>query len=67
MIQGFLLKYRKNPHQLLECVTDILESDENVTMDRYLDEINCLEVLNDFKIEECFTLSSARNLPKETM
>ena len=61
------MKYRKNPHQLLECVTDILESDENVTMDRYLDEINCLEVLNDFKIEECFTLSSARNLPKETM
>jgi hypothetical protein len=36
-------------------------------MDRYLEEINCLEVLHDFKIEECYSLASARNLPKETL
>lgn len=50
MIQGFLLKYRRNPHEVLKCVSEILESDENVKIDRYLEEINCLEVLNDFKI-----------------
>lgn len=36
-------------------------------MDKYLEEINCLEVLHDFKIEECYSLASARNLPKETL
>lgn len=67
MIQGFLLKYRKNPDALLKCLPEILESDENVKMDRYLTEINCLEVLNDFKIEECYSLANARNLPKDTL
>ena len=50
MIQGFLLKYRKKPENILECINEILESDENVKIDKFLDEINCLEVLNDFKI-----------------
>ena len=45
----------------------ILESDENIKIDQFLSEINCREVLNDFKIEECFTLAQARNLPKDTL
>lgn len=32
MIQGYLLKYRKNPEGVLDCVNEILESDENVKM-----------------------------------
>ena len=36
-------------------------------MERYLEEINCLEVLHDFKIEQCYSLAGARNLPKETL
>lgn len=32
-----------------------------------MEEINCQEVLNDFKIEECFSLANARNLPKEIL
>jgi|JI61114BRNA_FD_contig_21_8095242_length_559_multi_2_in_0_out_0_1 hypothetical protein len=50
MIQGYLLKYRKTPEDTLKCISEILESDENVKMEKYLEEINCLEVLNDFKI-----------------
>lgn len=42
MIQGFLLKYRKNPEDILKCINEILESDENVKMERYLEEINCM-------------------------
>lgn len=32
MIQGFLLKYRKTPQDVLKCIEEILESDENVKM-----------------------------------
>lgn len=67
MIQGYLLKYRKKPENIMDCVSEILESDENVKIERFLSDINCLEVLNDFKIQECYTLASARNLPKETL
>lgn len=27
MIQGYLLKYRKSPQDVLKCINDILESD----------------------------------------
>lgn len=64
MIQGYLLKYRKAVGDVLKCINEILESDENVKIERYLEEINCTEVLHDFKIEECYSLASARNLPK---
>lgn len=42
MIQGYLLKYRKSPHEVLKCIADILDSDENVKIEKYLEEINCL-------------------------
>ena len=32
MIQGFLLRYRKNPQKILDHVNDLLESDENIKM-----------------------------------
>ena len=42
----------------------MLQSDENVKIEQYLNEIGCQECLNEFKLNECFTLASARNLPK---
>jgi hypothetical protein len=64
MIQGFLLRYRKKPHKIMEELEGLLQSDENVKIEQFLSEIGCLECLNNFKLEECFNLSSARNLPK---
>jgi hypothetical protein len=64
MVQGFLLKHRKNPKAILEKVEDLLQSDENVKIDQFLNEINCNDCLNDFRMEECYTLAGAKNLPK---
>ena len=50
MIQGFLLRYRKNPTKILETAKDLLESDENIKIEQFLEEINCSEALNSFKI-----------------
>jgi hypothetical protein len=64
MIQGFLLKHRKNPEKIMDRVEDILQSDENIKIDQFLIEMGCQDSINDFKIEECYTLASAKNLPK---
>lgn len=64
MIQGYLLKHRKNPARIMEKIEDLLQSDENVKIEQFLNEIGCLECISDFKINECFTLASARNLPR---
>lgn len=41
MIQGYLLKYRRNPEKILDCINEIMESDENVKIESFLEEINC--------------------------
>lgn len=41
MIQGYLLKYRRNPEKILDCINEIIESDENVKIESFLEEINC--------------------------
>ena len=64
MIQGFLLRYRKRPEQILEKIEELLQSDENVKIEQYLTEVGCTDSTNEFKLNECFTLASARNLPK---
>jgi hypothetical protein len=42
----------------------LLNSDENVKIEVFLKEINCNECLNDFKLEEIYTLAQAKNLCK---
>ncbi len=64
MIQGYLLKFRKNPEALVEKTDELLNSDENVKIDVFLKELNCLECLNDFRLEEVYTLAQAKNLCK---
>ena len=46
MIQGFLLRYRKSPKEILDHVKDLLESDENIKIEQFLTEINCQEIIN---------------------
>lgn len=41
MIQGYLVKNRKNPENILTFVEELLLSDENVPIERFLEEINC--------------------------
>jgi hypothetical protein len=41
-----------------------LNSDENVKIEVFLKEINCSESLNDFRLEEVYTLAQAKNLCK---
>lgn len=36
MIQGYLVKHRKNPEKILTLVEDLLLSDENVPIERFL-------------------------------
>lgn len=36
MIQGFLLRHRKNPEKIMEKIEDILQSDENIKIDQFL-------------------------------
>jgi hypothetical protein len=50
MIQGYLLKFRKNPEKLVEKTEELLNSDENVKIEVFLKEINCSESLNDFRL-----------------
>jgi hypothetical protein len=64
MIQGYLLKFRKNPEKLVEKTEELLNSDENVKIEVFLKEINCSESLNDFRLEEVYTLAQAKNLCK---
>jgi hypothetical protein len=64
LIQGFLLKFRKFPEKILDNIEEVLNNDENVKIEVYLKEINCLECLNNFRIEEVYTLAQAKNLPK---
>jgi hypothetical protein len=64
MIQGFMLRHRKNPKKIMEKIDDLLQSDENVKIEQYLTEVGCQEVVNEFKMNEIYTLASARSLPK---
>jgi hypothetical protein len=64
MIQGYLLKFRKNPEKLVEKTEELLNSDENVKIEVFLKEINCSESLTDFRLEEVYTLAQAKNLCK---
>jgi hypothetical protein len=36
MIQGFMLRHRKNPQRIMERIEDLLQSDENVKIDQFL-------------------------------
>ena len=45
----------------------MLNSDENVKIEVFLKEINCSECLNDFKLEEVYTLAQAKNLCKNDL
>lgn len=67
MLQGFFVKFRKHPEKILEKIDEFINSDENVKIDQFLEEINCVEALNHFKIDECGTLSQAKNLPKSEL
>jgi len=66
-IQGFFLKYRKVPEKILSNIDDLLNSDENVKISAFLEDVNCLDCLNDFKLEECYTLAEAKSLPKSAI
>lgn len=48
----------------MEKIDDLLQSDENVKIEQYLTEVGCQEVVNEFKMNEIYTLASARSLPK---
>ena len=41
MIQGFLLKHRKDQSKIVERAGDLLSSDENVKIEVFLKEVNC--------------------------
>lgn len=36
MIQGYLLRFRKNPEKLVERTDDLLSSDENIKIEVFL-------------------------------
>lgn len=50
MIQGFLLRHRKCPEKIMERVDDFLQSDENIKIDQFLNELGCQECIPNFKI-----------------
>ena len=50
--------------KIMDKIDELLQNDENVKIDQFLIEVGCEQCLNDFKLNECFTLASAKNLPK---
>jgi hypothetical protein len=66
-LQGFMVKYKKQPHLIIDNIKELLDTEENVLIEHWLETINCTEVNNIFKMENVFSLASLKNLPNESI
>ena len=66
-LQGFLVKYKKHPYKIIQNIQELLETEENILIEHWLEAINCAEANNCLKMENCFSLASLKNLPNESI
>lgn len=66
-LQGFLVKYKKHPYKIIENIKELLNTEENVLIEHWLETINCTEANNCLKLENCFSLAALKNLPNDAI